>query len=141
MAINSKISHLKIKKLKNKKAVLKTLEALIASLLIVLFVAFILPTNVRLKSFDNFGVLDGLSKDSEFRKCIINYNLTCVDSYIKSGLPAEYKSSYSFIVTKNINEVPSNIPKKELINENIYISTDGYTHNEYVVRLYYWKKQ
>lgn len=122
-----------------KKGVLKTLEALIASLLIVLFVAFVIPTNVRIQTEESVGVLEKLSFDQNFRHCIVTYNNTCTDNYIKENLPTEYKNKYSFLITKDMSERPTNLPKSQIISENAYITTDGYIHNEYVVRLYYWK--
>jgi len=124
----------------NKKGFVKTVEAIIASLIILVFVAYIIPANVRTVVEDSSGVLKSLSENLEFRHCVVTYNITCVDSYIKQFLPPEYGSNYKFIVTKDPTKVPDGIPVLKVINENTYITTDETIHDEYIVRLYYWKE-
>ena len=135
-----KTKKFQIKKITGKKAVLKTLEALVASLLIVLFVAFVIPSNVRVNTEEPVGVLDSLRENQEFRHCVVNYNTTCVDAFIKEFLPSEYKTNYKFIVTKDPAKIPDALLNTQLLNENTYISTDENVHDEYIVRLYYWQK-
>ncbi|MFA6088269.1 MAG: hypothetical protein WC755_00265 [Candidatus Woesearchaeota archaeon] len=127
--------------IQNKKGAMKTLEAVIASLIIVVFTAFLIPSGANNIGKDSVGVLNKLGQNENFRHCVVLYNVTCVDNYIKTFLPQEYQSSYTFIVTKNINSIPTGIPSSDVINENTYIATDGKINEEYIVRLFYWNKE
>jgi hypothetical protein len=123
----------------NKKGVMKTLEAIIASIIILAFVAYIIPQGTRTATQDSSGVLKSLSENFDFRHCVVTYNTICTDNYIKQFLPQEYKSNYKFIVTKDPAKFPDGIPRQKVISESTYIATDGIIHDEYIVRLYYWQ--
>lgn len=107
--------------------------------MILVFVAFIIPGSIRTNMQDSSGVLKSLLFNDDFRHCVVNYNISCVNSSIASYIPREYLSNYVVIVTKDYQQMPTGIPTAKTINENIYIATDGDVHNEYIVRLYYWQ--
>lgn len=122
----------------NKKGFMKTLEALLAAMIILVFVAYIIPANTTTQTQDPSGVLRSLSQNEDFRNCVVTYNMSCVNDLINQTILPEYQSNYVFLVTKDPTQIPNGIPNQKVISESTYIATDGTIHNEYIVRLYYW---
>jgi len=123
----------------NKKGMLKTLEAIIASLLLLSFVAFIIPANVERSTSDYVGVLQKVAVNDSFRVCAINQNSTCVNSVIQKYIPEKYSSSYTVLLTTDKNEIANNLPTTKTYTENIFLGTDGINIKNVIIRLYYWE--
>jgi len=123
----------------SKKGFIKTVEAIIASLMLVTFIAFVIPTNFESSTQDQLGVLSKLQLEEGFRTCVINDNTTCVQTYIESKLPTDYLNKYRFMITTDNQAVPTDLPKTKVISENIFIATDKISIKSKIVRLYYWQ--
>lgn len=121
-----------------KRGFMKSLEAVLASLMILAFVAFVIPTNANNTTSDYVGVLNKLQHDNSFRACVTVENQTCVENKIQLFLPKPYDTNFLVIITQDKNELPPKIDAKEIITENIFISTDDTTIKNTIVRLYYW---
>ena len=123
----------------NKKAYLRTLEAVLAVIITLGFLIFILPQRgpVEKRTVD-YDLMPTLEKDNLFRECVLSGNSSCINSTISNNLPSRY--DYVFTLTNNPNLAATNLPQKTVLVESIFIGGNSTQQLNKVMRLYYWLK-
>ena len=120
----------------DKKAYLKTVEAVIAFLLTFGLILVVQTQNTSDVRFDKIAVLSALEQKESFRTCVITDNSTCVYDEVQFVLPREY--SFNVTVSSDPYYTPD-LPVKNIYADHIWISGNSTTYNPRIVRLYYWK--
>ena len=119
----------------NKKSYMRTIEALIAILIIFIFLIFTTQrSNVEKKSV-RLDILSQFEDDINFRDCVLDNNLSCVDNNIKPYIPKIYK--YKIDILNETNVIDVNVNEKDVIQESLFLF-DNTTGGKKIVRLYYW---
>ncbi len=122
-----------------KKAYLRTLEAIIAVGLTLLFLAIINPwqadINARQQKID---ILPLLEHNQNFRNCVASENVSCANTIIQNYIPGKY--NYTISITANTSYIPALPGKKTIIADSIYIHGNDTVKKQEIVRLYYWVK-
>ena len=117
-----------------KQAYVRTLEAFIAFTITFIFLIFLLSMFRGAESTQqqDIRVLKNFEQRPEFRACVYANNVTCIVSLVNSSVPEEF----DYEIT--INDA-SFTRDEELHVDALYI-TGGEAENQYVVRLYYWRR-
>lgn len=122
-----------------KKAYLRTLEAMIAVGLTLLFLAMINPwqndINVRQQKID---ILPLLEHNQDFRNCVVSENAACANAIIQNYIPGKY--NYTISITTSTSYTPVLPDKKTILADSIYINGNDTFNKQEIVRLYYWVK-
>jgi hypothetical protein len=127
----------------DKKAYMRTLEAVLAVITSFLFITFIVtsrsPTEI---SKDNVNLMSIMKDNPDFRQCALSSNLSCLNGTLALHYPNFVRVyGYEFNVTTSPRSAPpETMPSKDIYLESVFVtgnSTFGYPR---VVRLYYWTK-
>ena len=120
----------------NKKAYMRTLEAVIAIALTFIFLVIFIPEYTLTKSSEkNTNVLPSLYKNSGFRECVILKNTSCVNQSLSKPL-AGY--TYTFNISSNPSDQAPILPPKRVFSESAFIAGNSSTYKPAIIRLYYW---
>lgn len=127
---------------RNKKAYVKTLEAVIALVLSFLFITFFIPagseTSQRQPSLDLVNIM---GQNQVFRRCVMNYNYSCVNSTFEEYYPAIIKDyDYRFNISTDPKVSGVDLPVTDVHSESLLIAGNDTNIYPRVVRLYYWLK-
>tara|TARA_Y100000310_G_scaffold335536_1_gene417807 strand:- start:578 stop:988 length:411 start_codon:yes stop_codon:yes gene_type:complete len=132
----------------NKKAYLKTLEAVIAIILFLSFISAALllnkPPEKQEKPQDiellQDYIFNKLETEPELRQCLIDNNTICISGVINSSLHTQ-KLDYDFEIC---NLDPDQCIYNIVLNETKTIYADSLIiqegNNSAIIRLYIWKK-
>ena len=124
----------------NKKAILKTLEAMIALFIVMTFLLVFIPqesTTERLK--EPKGILSTLRQDHDFRSCIIAKNATCINSTIDNNL--EDSLDFTFNISSSASTQVKGLPDEQVFSESLYIAGNVTNSTTTILRIFYWNKQ
>lgn len=121
----------------SKKGIFKTIESVMASLIIVLFIVYLSPSNQNIGLKNELTVIEVLKTNSTFRECVTEYNNTCIDSILSSKISDQYE--YAFLVTDNHEAIYKSLPDKKIMTQEIFFSkNDEFGYRGTIFRLYYW---
>jgi len=140
----------------NKKGYLKTLEAVLAIVIILLFTFSVTPKEEidlsmpqNIKTSQSF-ILSELQNNETIRYYVVhsddsdaasNAAYKAVDSLISENMPSSY--DYTFGICKMsscISNITSLALETSIYSQDILITTDGLIQNPKVVRLWVWRK-
>ena len=126
----------------NKKAYMRTLEAVIAMVISFIFITFIVTNKTSAEIVQpNINLLEILEQNPLFRNCVMSENYPCLNSTLLMHYPDFTELyGYRFNITTDPNTAVSDLPEKEVRLESLFIAgNDTYLYPR-VVRLYYWIK-
>lgn len=128
------------KKLKNKKkAMLKTVEALIAIVLTLIFIVLVFSRapegGIQKEDIDMLKMLHVLD---EFRNCAAANNLPCINNHINDSMPKKY--DFYVDMSPDPSGQPLGLPEKHIYRESLIIAGNTTHYNPNIIRLYYWIK-
>ena len=130
------------KKIRSKKAYVKTLEAVIALVLSFLFITFFVPagkgTDERQPDLDLVNIM---GQNPDFRRCVMNNNYSCINATFEEYYPAIIINyNYLFNISTDPKIAGVDLPTANIHSESLLIAgNDTYIYPR-VVRLYYWPK-
>ena len=130
----------------NKKAFMKTLEALIAVVLLLIFVTaiFILNTSPKKEEIpediklSQDSILNKIETDSALRICLTNSNEPCIKTMITSSLPPTIEYQINICV----NPDPSSCAVLQNLADKVYVRSLIIQEQGTmaILRLYMWQK-
>ncbi len=141
------------------KGYLRTLEAVIAIVIILLFIYAVLPRFQDSKDSNEVillkdSILNEISENENLRGEILGYNsdveldvadVTDLTNFVRDTLAS--LGSYDFRImvqspdsTFQIPILPQETEKKDVISDSILIAADLNTNNPKIVTLYFWEK-
>lgn|SRR3989338_8928072 len=120
-----------------KKGILKTLEALVALFLLLIFLIAFLPSNPETIAGPE-GFMASFQTDETFRNCAIERNMSCLNQSIEE----EVGSGHYFLVnvTDDVNARISGLPQTTVFSESIYFAGNASFARESIVRVFYWAR-
>ena len=126
----------------DKKAYMRTLEAVIAVITGFLFVTFIITSRSPTDTFrENIDLMSILKDNPDFRQCALSSNLSCLNSTLALHYPDFANAyGYEFNVTTSPRSAPPEMPAKDIYLESVFITGNSTFSYPRVVRLYYWVK-
>ena len=132
-----KMNKIKIRK-KNKKGMVRTLEAFFAIFITFMFLIFFF-SNTHLKNVDRErqDYLSLLNQNNGFRDCVINEDVSCVRNYVDDVLPTIY--AYEVSIGKGSSSQIS-LPDKKIYIDSLFISGNTTNYDDKTVKIYYWEK-
>ena len=145
----------------NKRGFIKTLEAVLAVMIVFIFMFTVRQTGGETSLVDSMrdiqeGLLAGVSQDDVFRNCIVisqdfvfsgdGGNNPCLNkdlkSYIDNSLPSRFKDRY---IVQSCDANNCNLPpevtgsgEKNLYTSAVIISSDLETYNPKIFRIWMW---
>ena len=123
---------------KNKKAYVRTIEALAAIIITFLFIAYVVPKHSTAGVREsNIELLQFLEKNDDFRNCVFDEDEECASLIIEEYLDSKYDFEVS--ISNNPNFVKLGLPDKEIFVDSIYIAGSNTLYKPLIVKLYYWK--
>ena len=123
----------------DKKAVFRTLEALIAIFITFLFIFVFIPQQRELSVPETPpNILAGLRDNEDFRNCVIQKNSTCINQTLDRNIEDKY--DFKFNLSENANTVISGLPQKRVYANSIFIGGNTTNATRIIVRLYFWVK-
>ncbi|MFH0936057.1 MAG: hypothetical protein V1815_00060, partial [Candidatus Woesearchaeota archaeon] len=133
----------------NKKGYLKTIEAVIAILIILGFIYVITPKNhlpeettpQNVESSEEFIVTQVLY-NSTYRDCIVKDDRPCVETLVKKNTPSGYNYQFEMCDTSTscLQKLGITLPiDKSIYSKNVFISQESGLINPKVFRIYMWE--
>lgn len=117
---------------KNKRAMLRTLEAILAFMLTFTFLVYISHQNVPAKKpLDSLGVLLIVESDDAFRQCVYSNDRDCLSSIAGAYIPNDYE--YRIVVDDAFFPTEG----QDAVIESLFVATPE-TKIYKTVKLYYW---
>ncbi|MBI2670870.1 hypothetical protein HYX18_02745 [Candidatus Woesearchaeota archaeon] len=130
---------------KDKKAYIKTLEAIVAILLIYLFIAYLLKDNKPKQAtapidikLTQESILKEIQSSNYYRNCVLINNSTCVNDLINSTIANKYNYAFS-LCTKSQCYIPIT-PAKDVYLSSVIISANITDYSTTSINLYVWRK-
>lgn len=125
--------------MKNKKAMLKTAEALIAIVITLIFIVLVFSRiPAESMSEKNLDMLKMLHVSDEFRNCAAAENLTCINAMVNDSIPGKY--NFYVDMSQHPSAQPSGLPEKGVYVESLIIAGNVIDYNPQIIRLYYYIK-
>ncbi len=124
--------------MKRKKAFMRTLEAILAMGLTLIFVGLFIPQyNAAKTTFKNENVLAGTLKDPDFKTCVLNENISCVNRTISDRL-----GSYNVAIniSKSSQSAEQELPQSRVFSESEIVAGNSTLYEPRILRIYYWPK-
>ncbi len=123
----------------NKKAFLRTIEAVIAVVITFIVLVVIFPkNNISEYQKSSLNNLELMNDDENLRNCIYSDNLSCAESIIRNYLPNSY--DFQYLITSNPNDFIYSLPKTKIHTTNIVFAGNNYIYDFRVLKIYYWLK-
>ncbi len=123
----------------DKSGIFKTLEALIAIFITLLFLLVFIPQQ-REQAIQRAppNALSGMIGNDNFRNCALARNFTCVNQSIDLVL----KDNYDFRVniSEGRNAILPQFPQKRIYANSMYLAGNTTNSTISIVRLYFWEK-
>ena len=129
----------------NKKAYIKTLEAVAAILIIYIFTTSILARNIVKEAsvpkdieLTQESVLNEIQSSDYYRNCALSNNKNCINSLLQSSIK---NNSYGYnfsICTVSICIVPST-PEKDVYANSLIVTANLTDYNTTSINLYIWR--
>lgn len=123
----------------DKKAMLKTAEALIAIVISLVFVVLVFsraPLGGPMEK--KLDVLHQLQGDHGFRNCAAAGDTGCIRDYVNESIPLVY--DFYVDISSQPSSRPSGLPDTGIYLESLSIAGNITDYNPNVIRLYYWYK-
>lgn len=131
-----------------KKAYIKTLEAIIAAVLILVAIFAILPKTEKkeaftpdiVKSSQQF-ILKQIANNESLRSCVVfleTCDLFYIERAIIENLPPGY--DYTFKICSSPNCLADTPIDRSVFMDDTLISSDSKKQNPKIVRIWFWKK-
>jgi|GEM_PF-2910895 len=125
--------------MKNKKAFLRTVEAVIAVILTFLLLVILFPQKgISEFKTDNLKNINIIQYDPDLRGCIYSDNLTCVENIIPNYIPNSY--DYDYLLSTNPNDFIYNLPKEQIYTKTLVFAGYNQIYDFRVLKIYYWLK-
>ncbi len=133
---------------KNKKGYLKTLEAIIAVMILLSFLLAILPREEAKEAevpddirLTQESIMNIIQSNEELRDCVLSGNNGCITGYIDNNDLVPYTMNYRTLITLTDEIIePEDLPDKAVYTSNIVISsTDGSTVTSRLFTLFIWR--
>ncbi|MBI2110166.1 hypothetical protein HYT51_00075 [Candidatus Woesearchaeota archaeon] len=131
----------------NKKAYLKTLEAVIAAMILLIFIGEVLPhktEDVALTPPDietmQQTILKSISSREDLRTCVLAEDNSCITGFIDGIMKQDL--SYEITITDAASslELPANLPQdKAIYTKTLVISATTADYDPKLVRLHVWR--
>ncbi len=130
---------------KSKKGYMKTLEAIIAIIILISFLLALLPEkepqpkipqDIRLLQTT---IMNNIQNDEFSRQCILN-DLPCVNDSISSIFPSTLKYTFTICDINIDNCVATGLPDKSVYVSDLVVSSTLSNPNTRLFRLYIWRK-
>lgn len=123
-----------------KQGYMKTVEAIMAVFITFLFVLYYFPTHTETESrAPSLNILPVLEKNDDFRKCVIEGNMSCLNETVESILPGNY--NYLINISENPNTEVTGLPAdKRVYADSVYLVGNETEYKPRTIKLYYWGK-
>ena len=129
----------------NKKAYIRTLEAVVAILIIYIFTTSLLAkNNVNEASvpkdieLTQESILKEIQSSEYYRNCILSNNNNCINSLFQSSIKNIY--GYNFSICTVSNCVVPATPEKEVYAKSLIVTANLTNYSTTSVNLYIWRK-
>ena len=122
-----------------KKGYVRTIEAIIAIFVSFTLLVLLIPTETVTETRrEAQDILVVLKNDIDFRNCVQNDDLACINSSIREQLP----DSYDFALNISLDEKGqgSGLPDKRVFADSAFLTGNATNSTTKVVRLFYWTK-
>ena len=121
----------------NKKAMMKTIEVIIAAMITFTFVLAILPSDKKYSLETTSSLLDNIENDKAFRNCILTEDNYCINQTIQKALYGYY--TYDYELLDDINQESTiSLPETKVSIFSIIFSGNESYYNPKIFKLYYW---
>lgn len=123
----------------DKKAVFRTLEALIAAFITFTFLIIFIP-QLREQATPEAppNVLAVLRGNDEFRNCVMLQNYTCVNQSVDKNLEDKY--NFKTNISQNPYASAPSLPQKRIYANSMFVAGNTTNSTSLIVRLYFWTK-
>ena len=129
----------------NKKAYIRTLEAVVAILILYLVMTSVLSKNKTTTAsvpkdieLTQSLILDEIENNDYYRSCVLMKDYFCLGDFINNTLKARY--SYNLTLCTKDNCMYPETPSKEIYAKSIIISSNITRYNTTSVNLFLWRK-
>jgi hypothetical protein len=122
----------------SKKAMMKTVEVFLATMITFAFVLVILPPRYDYKEDLSNSLLMDIEKDVLFRQCVITENSTCLSGIIRNSLYGYYNFSYIIFDDPLDEPIVSALPDRKINTYTVIVSGNLTFYNPKIFKLYYW---
>ena len=119
----------------NRRAFIRTLEAVLAVLVSYTFLVAIIPVGSDQAVTPNYHILNGFEQDETFRHCALSSNSSCIDAYVETQLPNDLE--YRVIMTDDPDEVPA-LPDTRVFSEHLFLAGNNTVYSPVIIKLFYW---
>ena len=123
----------------NKRGMFRIIEAFIAIFVTFLFLAVFIPQQKEQATPPTpHNVLATLRGNDDFRNCVIQKNLTCINSTIDKNLEDKYE--FKVNISENPNALVPGLPQTRVYANSMFIAGNTTNATKLIVRLYFWTK-
>ena len=131
----------------NKKAYLKTLEAVIAAMILLLFIGEVLPhktedaalTPPDIETMQQ-TILKSISSREDLRTCVLEKDIPCITTFIDSIMKQDLSYEITITDADFSLELPVDLPQdKAIYTKTLIISSTTTDYDPKLVRLHVWR--
>ena len=123
-----------------KTGYLRTLEAMIAIAITLVFITIVFPRVQPAETRgENVKILSALARQEDFRNCVVRNNGSCVNSTIAAAMPGQF--SYIFNLSSDPNVGIPALPARRVFADSVYIAGNYSNRTDTIVRLYYYARE
>ena len=130
--------------IKNKKGYMKTLEAVIAVIILISFLLALLPREeAKPETPQDIQLLQDtvfttIQNDNYYRACVLSNNLNCITSFINSTFP--YTLEFDAKICDLTSCPEPDLPDKSVYVSDLIISSNLTEFDTRLLRLFIWRK-
>ncbi|MBI2133975.1 hypothetical protein HYU11_04805 [Candidatus Woesearchaeota archaeon] len=122
---------------RGRNAFMRTLEAIIAMAITMVFVGMFIAQNNAAKSvFENENILPELMKEHDFKQCILLENSTCINATLSRALRGY---GFTMNISRSTDSRAQGLPEKRVFSESSMISGNSTLYDPRIIRVYYWR--
>ncbi len=122
----------------DRKAMLKTAEALIAIVISLVFVVMVFSRAPVGGEIGKINILHSFQKDHGFRNCAVAGDTDCISDYVNESMPLRY--DFYVDISSQPSSRPNGLPETGISLESLIVAGNITDYNPHVIRLYYWHK-
>lgn len=122
----------------DRKGIFKTLEALIALFITMTFLLVFIPQEAANLQTEPKGFLSILREDDDFRSCVIEKNVTCINQTIDKSLEDNFE--FRLNLSESASTTVAGLPDVQIFSESLFMAGNVTNSTSIVVRVFYWNK-
>ncbi len=128
----------------NKKGFIKTLEAIVAIIILIVFISVFIRRDEIIKKDDEKSIvasslLSEIQDNDILRGCVLIKDKNCIDNYLNESITNRYYYNFSICDLGGSCLVPS-LPKTDVYVKSIVVSSNLTTKESRIIRVYLWNR-